>query len=106
MKMQFNIWWDWPSYGTKANVSLIESSVDMSEVWPERICTGTVEIEVGEPPAQADFTPAKITAYRKEIGRHVAAVTEIEGKIQSLLCIEHRPEEAVTAEGADYVDAF
>lgn len=92
MKKSFSIWWDWPSYATQPSVKLIDANIDMAEVWPDHICAGVVEIELGEPPTQDDFTPAKIAAYRKEIGNHSAAITALEGKIQSLLCIEHKPE--------------
>jgi len=93
MKQKFRIWWEWPSYYSEPKVLLIPSEAgDVSSIWPEKIQGEEVEIDIGTPPTRDDFTKPMVAACYKEIGEHAAAITILEGQIQSLLCIEYKPE--------------
>jgi tRNA U34 5-methylaminomethyl-2-thiouridine-forming methyltransferase MnmC len=53
---------------------------------------GTVEVEVGDQPSEAEFAAGFAINLRAEIGQHQNAITECQRKINELLAIEHKPD--------------
>lgn len=77
----------WRLYPTSKEVapSLFESDMTSLGYVLDR------EIDIDPPCNIYDMTiAAAVTELRREQGQHTAAITEIDRKIQELLCIEHK----------------
>jgi len=70
-------------------------STDMSAHFKDTVCIGEREIEI-DAPDDFDPRPGMVDSLRKQKAQVLAdaqlKATQIEGRIQQLLCIEHKPE--------------
>lgn len=83
---KFSVFWGQYSWQDKPTPILIHGEIDECE---GRTYGGMVEIEIPDLP-HTDFVAAQVSALRREQGKHQAVITEIESRINDLLCIEHK----------------
>lgn len=79
--------WEWEDY---PHFSLNRYSMTDAD---DYTFLGTIEIEIPfAHPSRADQIAKEVAKYRRMQGTLQAQITEIDGKINELLCIEHNPE--------------
>jgi hypothetical protein len=87
----------WQQYFYESKPELCISHYDRRDFLPSdkyaaRIFLDPIEVEIPdyETPSRSDITKELILGIRVEQGEHQAAITELEGKIQELLCVEYK----------------
>ena len=85
MKQIFHIYWTLPSYSDTPIISL--TNTDMSDIWPEHVCTGTVEVDLGPVPTAKDFEQAQVALLQRRVSDHRAKLAELTAKLDPLLSL-------------------
>ena len=85
MKQTFHIYWNLPSYSDTPIVSL--TNTDMSDIWPEHVCAGVVEVDLGPTPTAKDFEQAQVASLHRRVADHKAKLAELTARLDPLLSL-------------------
>ena len=85
---KFSVFWGQYSWEDEPRPLLIHGEINECE---GRVYAGSIEVEIPDLP-RADLVAAQVAALRKEQGKHQAVITEIDRRINELLCIEYKQE--------------
>ena len=90
MKQEIFVHWKLHAWDKEPSYAI--HTADMSSL-KEYHLLGTMDIDIPfDLPGHAEVIKGRVAGFREEQGRLTAKIANIEGQIQELLCIEHKPE--------------
>ena len=93
MKVTLYVGWKQREYESEPQLTVWNTDYVCEE--KGYINVSTIEIEVDtQPPSKAEAVIAVVNELRKKQGKLIAESNRLESRIQELLCIEYKPDEA------------
>lgn len=90
MRIKIYAYWRKMSWDSEFKISVSDCQLETSQ-YGAYVQAGEFDVDLDVKPLDnADEIAVQVAALRKEAGQHQAALTQIDARINELLCIEHK----------------
>ena len=93
MKVTLYIGWKQETYKDEPDLTVWNANYVSEEHGYMNVRTIEIEVDT-QPPSKAETVIAVVNELRKQQGKLIAESNRLESRIQELLCIEYKPDEA------------